>query len=264
MFPIIIQIGPIIIYSLWLFTGIAFILSVFIFTSLAKMKRLQLNFIYNNSINIFLAGIIFARLFFLIENYQAYFWEFSLNSVLSIFYIWDKGLSFLGGLCGIIIALVYYSQKEKEQTKKWLDILTISTIGGLVVGHIGRFFDGSSYGRDTTLPWGILFESPSIKYAVPIHPTQLYAAIYSLIIAAVLFIFYTKAKFKAGIITLVGAISYLLMIFLEGFVRGDDTTIILSLRIEQIFAAILIIIVTGSYIIYHYNNKRKLNKSDNQ
>jgi len=264
MFPIIIQIGPIIVYSLWLCTGLAFILSVFIFTSLAKMKRLQLNFIYNNSINIFLAGIIFARLFFLIENYQAYFWELSLNTVLSVFYIWDKGLSFLGGLCGIIIALVYYSHKEKEQTKKWLDILTISTIGGLVIGHIGRFFDGSSYGRDTNLPWGILFESPSIKYAVPIHPTQLYAALYSLVIAVVLFIFFAKAKFKAGIITFVGTVSYLFMLFLEGFVKGDDTMIIFTLRIEQIFAAILIIIVTGSYIIYHYNNKRKLKQSDNQ
>ena len=118
MFPIIIQIGPIIIYSLWLFTGLAFILSVFIFTSLAKMKRLQLNFVYNNSINIFLAGLIFARLFFLIENYQIYFQNLSFNTFLNIFYIWDKGLSFVGGLSGIIIALVYYSYKEKEQTKK--------------------------------------------------------------------------------------------------------------------------------------------------
>ncbi|MBN1494552.1 prolipoprotein diacylglyceryl transferase [Candidatus Peregrinibacteria bacterium] len=262
MFPIIIQIGPIIIYSLWLCTGLAFILGVFIFTSLAKMKRLQLNFIYNNSIKIFAAAIIFARLFFVVENYQIYFQELNLDAILNVFYIWDKGLSFLGGLCGIIITLAYFSYKEKEQTKKWLDILTISTIGGLVLGHIGRFFDGSSYGNTTDLPWGILFESPSIKYAVPIHPAQLYAALYSLIIGGVLFLFFLKTKFKAGIVTVIGTVSYFTMVFLEGFIRGDDTVIIMSLRLEQVFALIVIMIVTGSYLIIHYNNKRKSIKPD--
>ena len=257
MFPVLVQIGPIIIYSLWLFIGIAFIFSVFVFTSLAKTKRLQLNFIYSNSVNIFIFGLIFARLFFVTENYQLYFPDLSLNSFLGTFYIWDKGLSFVGGLIGITASLAYYSWKEKEQTKKWLDILTISTISGLVIGHIGRFLDGSSYGRETNLPWGILFESPSIKYAVPIHPTQLYAALYSIIIAVLLLILFTKSTFKAGTIAFIGFVSYLTMVFLEGFVRGDDTIIYLNLRIEQWFSIITLLIAAGTYVIYRYNSKRK-------
>jgi phosphatidylglycerol---prolipoprotein diacylglyceryl transferase len=257
MFPVIFQIGPIIVYSLWLFTGIAFVFGVFVFSSLAKMKRLQMNFIYNKSINIFLFGLIFARIFFVVENYTIYFSDLSLNSILSVFYIWDKGLSFVGGILGVALSLIYYTWKEKDQTKKWLDILTISTISGLIIGHIGRFLDGSSYGRETDLPWGILFESPSIKYAVPIHPTQLYAALYSLIIAGILFIFFSKTKFKAGFIALIGLVSYLVMVFLEGFLRGDDTIMFLNLRIEQLFALITILIVSGTCLFYRYNRKRK-------
>jgi len=262
MFPVIVQIGPIIVYSLWLFTGIAFILSVFVFTSLAKMKRLQLNFIYNNSVNILIFGLIGARIAFIIENYYLYFPDFSLNSWLGLFYIWDKGLSFLGGILGIALALIYYSYKNKEQTKKWLDILTISTISGLIIGNIGRFMDGSSYGRETDLPWGILFESPSIKYAVPIHPTQLYAVIYCLIISGILFFFFTKTTFKAGVVTVIGILSFFTMVFLEGFVRGDDVFILLGLRIEQWLSITVFIIAAGSYIFYRYNSKRNLLKTE--
>jgi len=257
MFPVIIQVGPVIIYSLWLFAGIAFVFAVFVFTSLAKMKRLQINFIYNNSLNIFVFGFIIARLVFVLENFQVYFPDLSINSFLNVLYIWDKGLSFLGGLIGIVLSLIYYSRKEKEQTNKWLDILTISTIAGLIIGHIGRFLDGSSYGRETSLPWGVLFESPSIKYAVPIHPTQLYAALYSLIIASILFFFYSKTSFKPGKVVFIGLMSYFAMVFLEGFVRGDDVIIILGLRIEQLFSLLILLIASGTIIIYRYNIKRK-------
>jgi phosphatidylglycerol:prolipoprotein diacylglycerol transferase len=233
-----------------------------VFTSLAKMKRLQLNFIYTNSINILILGLIGARIFFVIENYYLYFPDLSLNSWLGIFYFWDKGLSFLGGIIGIALSLIFYSRKQKEQTKKWLDILTISTIAGLIIGNIGRFLDGSSYGRETNLPWGILFESPSIKYAVPIHPTQLYAVLYSLIIAGVLFFFFAKTSFKAGIISVIGILSFFTMVFLEGFVRGDDVQMLLGLRIEQCLSILVFIIAAGSYIIYRYNIKRNSLKTE--
>ena len=262
MFPVIFQIGPIIIYSLWLFTGIAFIFSVFVFTSLAKMKRLQLNFIYTNSINILVFGLIGARIAFVIENYYLYFPDLGLNSWLGVFYFWDKGLSFPGGIIGIALSLIYYSMKHKEQTKKWLDILAISTISGLIIGNIGRFLDGSSYGRETNLPWGVLFESPSIKYAVPIHPTQLYAALYSLMIAGVLFFFFAKTTFKAGAIALIGISSFFFMIFLEGFVRGDDVELLFGIRIEQCISILVLIIAAGSYIIYRYNIKRNSLKTE--
>jgi phosphatidylglycerol:prolipoprotein diacylglycerol transferase len=286
MFPVLFQIGPIIIYSLWLFIGIAFIAGVFIFSYLAKNKRLNLNFIYKYTFQIFIFGLLGARLFFIIGHYQMYYAKFSFDlkqnipvlekilslltdvfSIKTLFYlisIWDKGLSLLGGLVGISLAILIYSLKEKEQTLKWLDILTIAIISGITIGHLGTFLDGVNYGNPTNLPWGVIFDNPSIKYAVHIHPTQIYALIYSLIIAASLYFVYIKKKLKPGKIMLYGALSYFTMFFLEGFVRGDDVLVRLGLRVEQWFA-ILIVLITGGFIFYSYNknrNKKTLTKDN--
>jgi phosphatidylglycerol:prolipoprotein diacylglycerol transferase len=257
MYPVIIQIGPVIVYTLWLFVGIAFIAGVFIFTYLAKKKRLNMSFIYNHSFAIFLSTIIGARLFFVLSNFQLYFTEFSPQSLLSVLYIWDKGLSLTGAIAGLVFSIVYYSYRNNEQTTKWLDILTISIIAAMGIGHIGTFLDGSFYGKETDLPWGMVFESPSIKYAVPIHPVQLYAAILSFLIAFILYIIYKKNIYKKGFITITGMLSYFLMIFLLGFLRGDDVLEFLFLRIEQWFS-LLMLVITGSYIIYRYNKDKKL------
>ncbi|MFC1655909.1 prolipoprotein diacylglyceryl transferase [Patescibacteria group bacterium] len=257
MYPVILEIGPIIVYSLWLFAGIALLASVFMFEYLARLKRLHMNFIYHHSLAIFIWGLVGSRLLYVLINFQVYFPDFTLSSFLRILYIWnDKGLSLIGALLGIGISLLYFSIKEKEQTKRWLDIFSISVITGLGIGHLGTFLDGSAYGRETSLPWGMVFDSPSIKYAVPIHPVQLYAALYSIIIVVVLYLLYRKSKFKAGVIAAAGIISYMSMTFLSGFLRGDDVFVFLGLRDEQIFA-LATLILTGTYLFLRYNKKRK-------
>lgn len=262
MFPVLIQIGPIVIYSLWLFAGMGFLFGVFIFSLLAQQKRLNMNFLYDNSIFIFFLGLFGARIFFILRNFNYYFVDYSLNSFLSIFFIWDKGLSLFGGILGIIGAIVYKSYKKQEQTKKWLDILTISIIFALSIGHIGAFLDGSSYGNVTSLPWGVVFDNPSIKYAVPIHPTQIYAFIYSLTLGIALFLYYRKQKPAAGKTTFLGIVSYSILVFIEGFFRGDDVLMYAGIREDQ-WVSILILIIAGGYLFRMYNVKRDKKEIDN-
>lgn len=257
MYPVIIQLGPVIIYTLWLFVGLAFLAGVFIFTHLARKKRLNMAFIYNHSFSIFLFTLLGARLLFVLTNFQLYFPDFGAQSFISVLYIWDKGLSLFGAIIGLLLSIIYFSYKNNEQTIKWLDVLAISLICAIGVGHIGTFLDGSFYGRETNLPWGMIFESPSIKYAVPIHPVQLYAALISIIIGSLLYFFYRKNIYKKGVIALAGIISYSLMLFLLGFLRGDDVFILLSIRSEQ-WLALLILLLTGTYLIYRYNKDKKL------
>jgi len=262
MFPVLFQIGPIIVYSLWLLAGIGFLIGVFVFSLLAQQKRLNMNFIYDHSLAFFICGLIGARLLFVLRNFQYYFTDLSANSLLNIISIWDKGLSLLGGILGIIIALFFYSRKEQEQTKKWLDILTISIIFAISIGHIGTFLDGSAYGNVTSLPWGIIFDNPSIKYAVPIHPTQIYAFLYSIIVAVSLFMYYRKQKPVAGKTAIMGTLIYFALIFLEGFLRGDDVFIYGGLREEQ-WLALLVFIIAGGYFARMYNRNRDKQESDN-
>lgn len=262
MFPVLIQIGPIIVYSLWLFAGIGFLLGVFIFTHLANKKRLNINFIYNHSFSLFLWALIGARVLFVIRNFPYYFPEFNTQTFTHSLFIWDKGLSLAGGLLGIISALLYYAHKEKEQAKKWFDILTISVLFALSVGHIGTFLDGSAYGNVTSLPWGMIFDNPSIKYAVPIHPTQIYSFLFTIILAILLFFYYRKKRPTAGKTTYIGVGIYAFFLFLQGFVRGDDVLNIAGLREEQWLSIIILMILIGVYFLKRYNNQRTINKSD--
>jgi len=257
MYPVIIQIGPIIIYSLWLFAGIALLIGVFVFTSLAKIKRLQMNFVYNHSLEIFIAGLLIGRLFFVIKNYQIYFYQFSLSSLQSIFFIWDKGLSFLGAIIGITLAMVFFAKREDEPFKKWLDILTISAITGLFISHIGAFLDGVGHGTPTSLPWGMIIESPTIKYAVPIHPTQIYTALYSIIIAMSLAYVFLRKYIESGLVTAYGILTYAFFTFITGFVRGDDVITIIGIREEQI-VSVIAMLIAGGYIYSRYYNKEAI------
>lgn len=163
---------------------------------------------------------------------------------------------------GLTGALFYYTKKDKEQTKKWFDIVTISILFALAVGHLGTFLDGSAYGNVTSLPWGMIFDNPSIKYAVPIHPIQIYSFLFTITLALSLFVYYRKKRPAAGKTTFIGVGMYCLYLFLQGFIRGDDVFIIAGLREEQWFGIIILMILIGVYALKRYNNQRALKQSD--
>lgn len=197
-----------------------------------------MSFIAQHTLQIFLGGLIGARLVFIIQNAKYFLFQFNLNHFLEMFYIWDKNLSFWGGVFGIILTLVYICRKEKENLAKWLDITSVAILGGMIFGYIGAYFDGRNYGNETSLPWGILLESS--RFAVPIHPTQIYGAIYTAILTFILFrISQKKLNQKDGFITLVAVSSYSLLRFLEEFLRGDEANFyFIGLRDAQVYCLI--------------------------
>jgi len=252
MYPFLLEIGQITIYSLWVFTTIGFFAALLITTKLTTKNRLSLKFIADNSLTIFLSGLILARLTYVIYNFKIFFQEISLNSFIHIFYIWDKGLSPWGGILGIYISLIILSKKQKQETLKWLDIITTSILGAMIFANIGTFLDGSNYGKATTMPWGVIIKN-SI-YTVPIHPTQIYATIYTLIITIILYNLTSKRKSKyPGQITLIGIFLYSTSKFIEEFFRGDESNIILGLRETQIYVLITLTISLTILLNKQYN-----------
>ncbi|MBP7058051.1 prolipoprotein diacylglyceryl transferase [Candidatus Gracilibacteria bacterium] len=255
MYPILFQIGPVIIYSLWIFITIGFFVALLIMLKLIKKNRLKLQFLADSSLAIFLGGIILSRLIFVIQNYQTYLFPFNYNNVIQIFYIWDKGMSLWGGIIGCLGTLVYLARKEKENALRWLDVFTVGITGGFVFGNIGTFLDGTNYGNETTLPWGVVMDN-SI-YAVPIHPVQIYSAIYCLVIAIILYLLFSRnVGKKDGNIMLLGSGLYSLLYFCEGFLRGDESNIFIGLREEQIYA-LLIFLISG--ILFYAKNFTNFN-----
>lgn len=260
MYPVLLQIGPVTIYSLWIFLALAIFLSLLIVNKLSKFRMVKLAFLSENSLLIFFFGLIMARIFFIIFNF-GYFWETTINegNYFEILHIWDKGLSIWGALFGIALSLYLLARKQKEDFLAWSDILSISVLFGMTLANIGAFLDGRNYGTPTDLPWGVLFETS--QFAVPIHPVQLYAAIYTLIIGALLIHFFNHRLFKTGgIITFAAITAYCFCRFLEEFIRGDESFLLFDLiRVGQIFS--LLGLFFGGYMLYRYFRKYSLENS---
>jgi phosphatidylglycerol:prolipoprotein diacylglycerol transferase len=254
MYPILLQIGPLTIYSLWIFLALGILFSLLVVNKLAKYRLVKLSFLAENSLLIFFCGLILSRLLFIVYNF-GYFWEIisQQGNILEIFYIWDKGLSAWGALLGIAASVFLLCRKHKEDFLAWSDILIVSVLFGMVFADIGALLDGRNYGSPTDLPWGVMIE-PS-QYAIPIHPTQIYAAIYSLLIGLILYFLFNHKQFKnSGLISYMGITLYCLMRFLEELLRGDEANLIFGIvREAQVYS--LIGLFFGGYMLYRYFRK---------
>ncbi len=254
MFPILLQIGPVTIYSLWILLAVALFSSLLVVNKLARFRLIKLSFLAENSLLIFFCGLICARFLFVAYNFS-YFWDIVITEghPFELLYIWDKGLSAWGGLLGVFLSIFLLARKQKEDFLAWSDILVISVLFGMVFANIGAFLDGRNYGTPTDLPWGVLME-PS-QYAIPIHPVQLYAAFYSLLIGIILYHLFNHKLFKSsGVITWLGLTLYCFFRFIEEFLRGDEANLLFGLiREAQIYS--LIGLSFGGYMMYRYFRK---------
>lgn len=221
---------------------------------LSIRNSLKLNFINENSFMLTLGSLLGARLFGIIFNYQAYFQSFSVENLIQFLRIWDGGLSGWGALVGFFLSLYYISKKSEQDFFKWADAIVPSVIFAAFFYHLGAFFDGRNYGNETSLPWGVQFENITVKFAVPIHPTQTYAALYSIAIATALIILIKHPKIKekkTGFIALIGTSTYSFCYFIEQFARGDDTLLLFGIRAPQILS-LIVSILTGIFLFMRY------------
>ena len=126
-----------------------------------------------------LALIVGARLFYVIFYNPSYF----IQSPWKIIAVWEGGLSFHGGLVGLLVVGWWYARKKNLSLLSLADIFVVPLALGNAFGRIGNFINGELYGIPTSLPWGVIF--PGAEGAR--HPTQLYEAAYNIIIFAVLY-----------------------------------------------------------------------------
>lgn len=260
MFPELISTKFITIHTLWIFVAIALIVTTIAIINFSKSNGLKIQFLSDRSLQIVLSGLIAGRILGVAENYYAYFYEFSFDSLLRTLYFWDQTISATGFIIGMLVYLYFACKKNEQDFLKWLDALAPAILIGLAIGHLGEFFAGINYGRETGLPWGVNFESPAIKYTVPIHPTQIYAFLYSSALAAFIVWFSKHKKIveleKDGLIGGVAILSYSLLQFLENFLRGDDTVTLLGIRIPQVLFLITAILA-GVFLYLRYNKPTK-------
>ena len=113
---------------------------------------------------------------------------------LEIFMLWHGGMSFHGGLSGVIVATIAYCSKRKINLLVMGDIIACVAPIGLFFGRLANFANGELYGRVTDKSWGIVFAEGGL---MPRHPSQLYeAALEGLLLLAVMAAFASIKKMR--------------------------------------------------------------------
>jgi phosphatidylglycerol---prolipoprotein diacylglyceryl transferase len=99
--------------------------------------------------------------------------DYFLADPLYVFKMWEGGMSFHGGLLGVIAAMLWFARREKVSPWVVADLIAPAVPVGLGLGRIGNFINGELWGRVTEVPWAMVFPAGG---PLARHPTQLYEA----------------------------------------------------------------------------------------
>ena len=199
-------------------------------------------------IGVILGGRIGYVLFYNIKYY--------LENPIEILMIWNGGMSFHGGLIGVLIASKLFSNKHKVNQFIFLDLVSLSAPIGIFFGRIANFINSELYGRASELPWSVKF---ILIDNIKRHPSQLYEAFFEGIILFLILQYFFKKNYleKPGLISGLFLIFYSLFRFFTEFFRSPDPQIgylILNLTLGQVIS--ILFLGSGMLLFYFKNNEK--------
>jgi phosphatidylglycerol---prolipoprotein diacylglyceryl transferase len=193
--------------------------------------------------------VIGARLgYVLFYNLKDY-----LADPLEIFAIWHGGMSFHGGLIGVLIVGILFSWKNRKSFWKIADLIIVTAPIGLGLGRIGNFINGELYGRVTQVPWGMIFPKGD---SLPRHPSQLYeSALEGGVLFLILWFLKDKKLPTGGLLALFLSVYGVFRFFLEFFREPDPQLgfILGPFTMGQTLSALMII---GGIVLLFYLRKK--------
>ena len=205
-------------YSLAYILG--FLIGLYLIKKINNKFSLSLK---NKQINDFLIwaviGVILGGRFGYAAMYQT---NASINNPISIFFIWQGGMSFHGGLIGVIISALIYSKYKEINFYKLSDLISIVAPLGIFFGRLANFINVELYGRPTEFFIAMIY--PNVDN-IPRHPSQLYEAFFEgIVLFLILYIFCSQIfiKKKYGLITSFFLIIYGVFRFFLEFLREPD------------------------------------------
>ena len=219
-----------------------------------KLKNIKIsNKIISDLINNCMIGIILGgRIGYVIFYNPEYYFE----NLIEIFKIWNGGMSFHGGLIGVILAVIYSSRASKIPIIIFSDLISIVSPIGLFFGRIANFINGELFGRVTNHHFGMIFPNGG---KLPRHPSQLYEAFFEgLVLFFIMIFLMSKSKFFEikGFLTSSFIFFYgIFRFFIEYFREPDDHIglIYFNFSMGQILS--LPMIVSGLYFMIIFYNK---------
>jgi phosphatidylglycerol:prolipoprotein diacylglycerol transferase len=225
MFPTVLKLGNLHIYSYGVMLFVSFLLGIAIVESRAKKYGVDPKKVTDLALWVLLAVVLGSRLF-----YVAFHWGEFKDDIVGIIAFWRGGLAglmFYGGFLGGIIAGVWFVVKNKLPVRRFMDSVTPAIMLGEGLVRIGCFLNGCCYGMPTTGPLGILFPADSPAGACfpgqHVHPTQLYSSAAGFILFGIALLL-ERRRLKPGVLMAILLIIYSLFRFAIDFVRYYENT----------------------------------------
>jgi phosphatidylglycerol---prolipoprotein diacylglyceryl transferase len=221
--PIALQIGPIAIH--WY--GITYLVAFGLFLWLARIRVRRPEFaasgwtardvedlLFYGVIGVVLGGRLGYVLFYKFGHY--------LSHPLEILSVWKGGMSFHGGLIGVILAMIVFARSRKRSAWQTFDLIAPCVPTGLAAGRIGNFINGELWGRfaDPSLPWAMVF--PQSGSPEPRHPSQLYQFLLEGVLLFVFLWWYASKPRARGQVSAVFLIGYGICRFIAEYFRQPD------------------------------------------
>ena len=185
-----------------------------------------------------------------------YNFDYYISNIFDIFKVWQGGMSFHGGLLGIIIASVLFAKKNNQNPLLYMDQVALVAPIGIFFGRIANFINSELYGIPTDVSWSVIFiQIDNLSR----HPSQLYEAVLEGIILFFILIYFRKKDYlkKPGLISGLFLIFYSIFRFFVEFFRVPDEHLgylIFDLSTGQVISVIFLMI--GTILFYFkYENK---------
>ena len=236
--------------------SLAYIVGILLGWFVAKkifIKNKDINKNFDDYITYLIVGIILGGRIGYILFYN---FEYYLSNLIDIFKIWEGGMSFHGGLIGIIIASIIFGKINNQNPFVYMDIVALVSPIGIFFGRISNFINSELYGKVTDLPWSVTFVQID---NFPRHPTQLYEAMLEGVILFLILLNFKNKNFlfKPGLISSLFLIFYSIFRFSIEFLRVPDAQLgylLFDLTMGQILSLIMIL---GGLVLFYFKNENK-------
>ncbi len=183
-----------------------------------------------------------------------YNFNFYINNPVDILKLWQGGMSFHGGVLGIIIASFLFAKKNHNDVFEYLDVVALVSPIGIFFGRMSNFINSELYGYETNMPWAVKFVKIDDLYR---HPTQIYEAFLEGIILFIILLFLKKKNYlkTPGVLSSMFLIFYSIFRFMIEFFRVPDEQLgylVLNTTMGQLIS--LVFFMAGLFLFF-----RKIN-----
>jgi phosphatidylglycerol:prolipoprotein diacylglycerol transferase len=146
-----------------------------------------------------------------------------LSHPLEIFAVWQGGMSFHGGMLGVVVAMIWFARSRHKPWLQVADFVAPCVPTGLAAGRVGNFINGELWGRlsDPALPWGMVF--PGSGSNLPRHPSQVYQFLLEGLLLFILLWLYARKGRPQGQVAAAFLVGYGVFRFIAEFFREPDS-----------------------------------------